>query len=149
MTQSVLDVVLDQLDLAPMEYFQRLSQSLDEARIERLQRASVSRDTDDFIQEEVAAPPSLSVLPDEDVDLDELTMVEPGVEEPLAPAAAAAAARARAKKPSRARATRPVADEEEDELAEFGLEPLTDDESQFRQAYRRALRTNRRPFRER
>lgn len=146
MTQSVLDVVLDQLDLAPTEYFQRLSQSLDEARVERLERASVSHDTDDFIQDEVAAPPSLSVLPDEDVDLDELTMVEPGAEEPLAPAAAA---RARAKKPSRARATRPVADEDEDELAEFGLEPLTDDESQFRQAYRRALRTNRRPFRER
>jgi hypothetical protein len=42
-----------------------------------------------------------------------------------------------------------VEGEEDDELAEFGLEPLDEDESQFRQAYRRALRTNRRPFRDR
>lgn len=147
MARTVLDTVLDQLALTPAEYFQRLSFSLDEARLERLHRASASRDTDIFIQEEVA-PPALSVLRDLEED-DDLAMVEPGDEEPLT-ATGAAAAKGRAKKPSRARAARPVAGEEdEDELAEFGLEPLTDDESQFRQAYRRALRTNRRPFRER
>jgi hypothetical protein len=146
MAHTVLDTVLDQLALTPAEYFQRLSFSLDEARLDRLHRASTNHDTDVFIQEEVA-PPSLSVLRDLEEDED-LVMVEPGEEEPLT--AAGAAAKARAKKPSRARATRPVpGEEEEDELAEFGLEPLTDDESQFRQAYRRALRTNRRPFRER
>ncbi|MGI8915923.1 MAG: hypothetical protein ACR2JY_19485 [Chloroflexota bacterium] len=145
MARTVLDTVLDQLELTPPEYFQRLSISLDEARLERLHRASVSRDTDLLIQDEVG-PPSLSLLPD--LDVDELTLVEPGEEEPLT--AAGAAAKARAKKPSRVRTPRPVgSEEEEDELAEFGLEPLTDDESQFRQAYRRALRTNRRPFRER
>lgn len=147
MARTVLDTVLDQLDLTPAEYFQRLSFSLDEARLDRLHRASTSHDTDIFIQEEVA-PPSLSVLRDLEEDED-LTLAEPGEEEPLT-AAGAAAAKARGKKPSRARATRPApGEEEEDELAEFGLEPLTDDESQFRQAYRRALRTNRRPFRER
>ena len=145
MARTVLDTVLDQLKLSPPDYFQRLSFSLDEARMERLHRASVSRDTDVMIQEEVAAP-TLSLL--RDVDMDDLTIVEPGEEEPL-DATGAAAAKARAKKPGRARAPRVVGEEEEDELAEFGLEPLTDDESQFRQAYRRALRTNRRPFRER
>jgi hypothetical protein len=142
--RSVLDTVLDQLELDPPEYFQRLSMSLDEARLERLRRASASRDTEMLIQDEVAAP-TLSMVRDEDVD--ELTLVEPGEEEPLTEAGTAA--KARAKKPARARAVRPATDEDEDELAEFGLEPLTDDESQFRQAYRRALRTNRRPFRER
>ena len=144
MARSVLDTVLDQLELDPPDYFQRLSLSLDEARMERLRRASASRDTEMLIQDEVAAP-TLSVVQDEDVD--ELTMVEPGEEEPLTEAGTAA--KARAKKPARVRAVRPVTDEDEDEMAEFGLEPLTDDESQFRQAYRRALRTNRRPFRER
>ena len=144
MTRTVLDTVLDQLELSPPEYFQRLSISLDEARLERLHRASVSHDTAVMIQEEVAAP-TLSLL--RDMDMDDLTIVEPGEEEALSPAAAAA--KARAKKPSRARTPRVVGEEEDDELAEFGLEPLSDDESQFRQAYRRALRTNRRPFRER
>lgn len=144
MARTVLDTVLDQLELSPPDYFQRLSLSLDEARMERLHRASVSRDTDVMIQEEVAAP-TLSLL--RDMDMDEMTIVEPGEEEPLSPAAAAA--KARAKRPGRARAPRVVGEDEDDELAEFGLEPLSDDESQFRQAYRRALRTNRRPFRER
>ena len=144
MARTVLDTVLDQLDLSPTEYFQRLSISLDEARLERLHRASSSRDTELFIQDEVVAP-SLSLL--RDIDEDELTIVEPGEEEPLT--AAGTAAKARAKKPVRPRPVRVPGEEEEDELAEFGLEPLTDDESQFRQAYRRALRTNRRPFRER
>ncbi len=146
MARTVLDTVLDQLDLSPAEYFQRLSISLDEARMERMHRASSSRDTELFIQDEVVAPP-LSLL--RDIGEDELTIVEPGEEEPLT--AAGIAAKARAKKPTRARPVRAAGEEEgeEDELAEFGLEPLTDDESQFRQAYRRALRTNRRPFRER
>ena len=144
MARTVLDTVLDQLDLSPTEYFQRLSISLDEARLERLHRASSSRDTELFIQDEVVAP-SLSLL--RDIGEGGLTIVEPGEEEPLT--ADGTAAKARAKKPTRARPVRPVGEEEEDELAEFGLEPLTDDESQFRQAYRRALRTNRRPFRER
>jgi hypothetical protein len=145
--RTVLDTVLGQLELTPTEYFQRLTFSLDEARLERLHRASSSRDTDLLIAEEMA-PPALSVLRDVDADVDELTLVEPGEEEPLT--AAGTAAKARAKKAGRARVARPVTgEEEEDELAEFGLEPLSDDESQFRQAYRRALRTNRRPFRER
>lgn len=145
MARTVLDTVLDQLELSPSDYFQRLSMSLDEARMERLNRASLSRDTDVMIQEEVAAP-TLSVL--RDMDMDDMNIVEPGEEEPLG-AAGAAAGKARAKKPGRARLPRVVGEEEDDELAEFGLEPLSDDESQFRQAYRRALRTNRRPFRER
>ena len=142
MARTVLDTVLDQLELSPSDYFQRLSMSLDEARMERLNRASLSRDTDVMIQEEVAAP-TLSLL--RDMDMDDMNIVEPGEEEPLG----AAAGKARAKKPGRARLPRVVGEEEDDELAEFGLEPLSDDESQFRQAYRRALRTNRRPFRER
>jgi hypothetical protein len=142
--RTVLDTVLDQLELSPPEYFQRLSISLDEARLERLHRASVSHDTAAIIQEEVAAP-SLSLL--RDMDMDDMNIVEPGDEEPLT--AAGAAAKARAKKPGRARTPRVVGEDDDDELAEFGLEPLSDDESQFRQAYRRALRTNRRPFRER
>lgn len=145
-TTTVLETVLDQLELTPAEYFQRLTQSLEEGRLERLHRASLSRDTDAFVQEEVAAP-SLTVLPDE--EMDELTFAEPGEEEPLAPAASTAASRARPKKAARPRPARPAEGEEEDELAEFGLEPLDEDESQFRQAYRRALRTNRRPFRDR
>lgn len=148
MARTVLDTVLDQLALTPSEYFERLTFSLDEARQERLHRASTTRDTDIFIQEEVA-PPTLSVLRDMEEEEDELALVDPGEEEPLT-AGGAASAKARGKKAGRARAIRPVVgDDEEDELAEFGLEPLTDDESQFRQAYRRALRTNRRPFRER
>ena len=146
MASSVLESVLDQLDLTPSDYFQRLTQSLEDARLERLHRASISRDTDAFVQEEMTAP-SLSVLPDEEIE--ELTFAEPGEEEPLTPAASTAASRARAKKTPRVRPARPAEGEEEDELAEFGLEPLDEDESQFRQAYRRALRTNRRPFRDR
>ena len=145
MAQSVLETVLDQLGLSPAEYFQRLSQSLDEAREQRLHRVSTSRETDAFIQEEAAAP-ELSLIgdePDTGFGFSEVTE-----EEPLAPATAGAA-RARPRKAARARTPRPAAEEEEDELAEFGLEPLDEDESQFRQAYRRAMRTQRRPFRER
>lgn len=144
MAQTVLETVLDQLGMSPAEYFQRLSQSLDEAREQRLHRVSTSRETDAFIQEEAAAP-ELSLIgdePDSGFGFSEVTE-----EEPLAPPTIGAA-RARPRKPARARAPRP-AEEGEDELAEFGLEPLEEDESQFRQAYRRAMRTQRRPFRER
>lgn len=144
MAQTVLETVLDQLGVSPAEYFHRLSQSLDEAREQRLHRVSTSRETDAFIQEEAAAP-ELSLIGDEPES--GFGFSEVTEEGPLAPPAIGAG-RARARKPARARAPRP-AEEEEDELAEFGLEPLEEDESQFRQAYRRAMRTQRRPFRER
>ena len=148
MAQSVLETVLDQLGLTPKEYFERLSQSLDDIRQARLHRVSSSRDTDLLIQEETS-PTEFSGFP---MDPGEgFSFANPQEEEapagfgaPPAPAGRAT----RAKRTTRARTVRP-AETEETELSEFGLEPLDDDDSQFRQAYRRALRTNRRPFRER
>ena len=151
MAQTVLETVLGELGLTPAEYFQRLSQSLDDIRQARLHRVSSSRDTDLLIQEEVAPTDFGSLLlgdTQEGFGISELT--EEDTLNPLAPATAAspAARAARPKRVVKARAAR-LPEEEEDELTEFGLEPLDDGESQFRQAYRRALRTNRRPFRER
>ena len=148
MARSVLDTVLDQLHTTPEEYFQRLSESLEEAREQRLHRASSSRETDALIQEEVAGPPAFSMIGAGIEEPEAFPFGEaPLDEEGEAPAATtpAAAARARAKKAARPRVH--AAEEEEDELAEFGLEPLDEDETQFGRAYRRALRTNRRPFR--
>jgi len=144
--QSVLDTVLDQLSLTPSEYFIRLEESLDEARLQRLHRVSTSRETAAIIQEEVAAP-ELTMLRDEDAD--ELTFTEPGEGEPLTPSLAGPG-RARPRKATRARAARNFdVVEEDDELGELAVEPVDDEESQFKQAYRRAMRTNRRPFRDR
>jgi hypothetical protein len=144
--QTVLDTVLDQLALTPSEYFIRLEESLDEARQQRLHRVSASRETAALIQEEVAAP-ELTMLRDEDAD--ELTFTEPGEEEPLT-TGVAGPGRARPRKSTRARAARSFdVVEEDEELGDLAVESLDDDESQFKQAYRRAMRTNRRPFRDR
>jgi hypothetical protein len=149
MPQTVLETVLDQLGLTPREYFDRLTQSLDDIRQVRLHRVSSSRDTDLLIQEETTPTEFSGILTGETPEgfgFAEATDEEAPAVFGAAPAPAGRATRA--KRTTRARTVRP-AETEETELSEFGLEPLEDDDSQFRQAYRRALRTNRRPFRER
>jgi hypothetical protein len=133
---TVLEQVLDETGLPPEEYFQRLEDSLEEARQQRVQRMASSRDTAAFITAETSAAPTLP----EEAAAEEPPFTEPGEEE-LVPSPGPARPRARKSRPRPAREV----SEEEEELAEYGLEPLEDEESQFRQAYRRAVRGTRRP----
>ncbi|MCL4544011.1 MAG: hypothetical protein M1118_05345 [Chloroflexi bacterium] len=143
MSRTVLEVVLDQLDIAPAEYFDRLAKGLEEWKSERSGIPLVSaREAEAIAQEEAA---QLETFPyageEEPVDF---PMFEEGL-----PEASTSAGRSRpTRRPTRARANR-FLDEPEEDVGEFvGFSEFEEDLPPTR-GPRRSLRTSRRSPRER
>jgi len=136
---SVLDSVLAQLNLTPAEYFERLETSLDEARERRALKAAQDKELESAIHQPAAHDLSVPVA-----GADEDFFGAP----PEGDAASTEASRAKAKERRvRVRPGRVLPEEEPED--EFSGELVPDEDNQFRQAYRRAMRQAPRRPRER
>jgi len=137
---SVLDTVLAQLNMSSNEYFARLEKSLDAARDRRVQRAVIEKEIESVIHHPIAHD---FMAPTVGVEDDELIAVVP--EEG---AGSTEAGRTKAKeRRAKTRAGR-IAPEEE-EIGEVDVEGGDEEDSQFRLAYRRAMRHTPRRIRDR
>jgi len=130
---NVLDTVLAQLNIPASEYFERIEQSLDEAKERRLQKAAQSKELDELVHQDLLGiGPEISAIAalaeDETMVAEEGGIV--GLESPK---------KAKERR-SRARPVR-AAYEESEETEDADAEPFDEEENQFRLAYRRAMRT--------
>lgn len=139
MAANVLDSVLAQLNLTPAEYFERLESSLDEARLRRAEKALQDKELESALHHPPTPAASFAAA---GVDDDFLAAVPEEV--------AGSSDTSRAKAKDRRARVRPGHVPPEEAPGDEFVDTLVDDEdNQFRQAYRRAMRQAPRRPRER